>query len=87
MKKYWIDKLKNTPLKGMQSVGREGAKVPVFTLRLYVALTLKKESKVFCGARGGRTLTMSPSTDFKSVASADSAIAPRSTYFIVFRYS
>ena len=29
-----------------------------------------------CGARGGRTLTMSPSTDFKSVASADSAIAP-----------
>jgi hypothetical protein len=29
MKKYWIDKLKNTPLKGMQSVGREGAKVPV----------------------------------------------------------
>lgn len=35
---------------------------------------------VFCGARGGRTLTMSPSTDFKSVASADSAIAPVSEY-------
>ena len=30
----------------------------------------------FCGARGGRTLTVSPPTDFKSVASADSAIAP-----------
>jgi hypothetical protein len=28
------------------------------------------------GARGGRTLTVSPPTDFKSVASADSAIAP-----------
>ena len=27
------------------------------------------------GARGGRTLTVSPPTDFKSVASADSAIA------------
>ena len=29
-----------------------------------------------CGARGGRTLTVSLPTDFKSVASADSAIAP-----------
>ena len=38
-----------------------------------------------CGARGGRTLTMSPSTDFKSVASADSAIAPSSTYCIAIR--
>ena len=28
------------------------------------------------GARGGRTLTVLPPTDFKSVASADSAIAP-----------
>ena len=28
------------------------------------------------GARGGRTLTLLPTTDFKSVASADSAIAP-----------
>ena len=28
------------------------------------------------GARGGRTLTVSLPTDFKSVASADSAIAP-----------
>lgn len=34
-----------------------------------------------CGARGGRTLTMSPSTDFKSVASADSAIAPVACLF------
>jgi hypothetical protein len=31
---------------------------------------------VSSGARGGRTLKMSPSTDFKSVASAYSAIAP-----------
>jgi len=31
---------------------------------------------VCCGARGDRTLTLSPTTDFKSVASADSAIAP-----------
>ena len=31
---------------------------------------------IFCGARGGRTLTVSLPTDFKSVASADSAIAP-----------
>jgi hypothetical protein len=30
------------------------------------------------GARGGRTLTVLPPTDFKSVASADSAIAPES---------
>lgn len=32
-------------------------------------------------ASGGRTHTMSPSTDFKSVASADSAIAPRMINF------
>src|SRR3990172_13104674 len=35
-----------------------------------------------CGAGGGRTLTMSPSTDFKSVASADSATAPGFSNFI-----
>ncbi len=33
-----------------------------------------------CGARGGRTLTVSPPTDFKSVASADSAIAPKGNF-------
>ena len=33
------------------------------------------------GARGGRTLMVSPPTDFKSVASADSAIAPARTTF------
>ena len=33
------------------------------------------------GARGGRTLTVLPPTDFKSVASADSAIAPAWTTF------
>ena len=35
------------------------------------------------GARGGRTLTVSPPTDFKSVASADSAIAPASFALIL----
>ena len=33
-------------------------------------------SGLWSSASGGRTHTMSPSTDFKSVASADSAIAP-----------
>ena len=37
---------------------------------------MKQEAQVICGARGGRTLTLLPTTDFKSVASADSAIAP-----------
>lgn len=36
----------------------------------------------FSSASGGRTHTMSPSTDFKSVASADSAIAPHIIKYI-----
>ena len=36
---------------------------------------------VSSGARGGRTLTMLPSTDFKSVASAYSAIAPDNEFY------
>ncbi len=41
------------------------------------------------GARGGRTLTVSLPTDFKSVASADSAIAPTrySVYSTLKRWS
>ena len=38
-------------------------------------------TQVICGARGGRTLTVSLPTDFKSVASADSAIAPTRMIF------
>ena len=37
---------------------------------------------ILCGARGGRTLTVSLPTDFKSVASADSAIAPGDTILL-----
>ena len=37
---------------------------------------MKAPDNRYYGARGGRTLTVSPPTDFKSVASADSAIAP-----------
>ena len=36
---------------------------------------------VVSGARGGRTLTLLPTTDFKSVASADSAIAPAGIFY------
>ncbi len=39
-------------------------------------LSFEIRDTAFYGARGGRTLTVSPPTDFKSVASADSAIAP-----------
>ncbi len=52
--------------------------------RLAMTVREKKNTpkrSVCCGARGGRTLTMSPSTDFKSVASADSATAPTHLQF------
>ena len=39
---------------------------------------------ILCGARGGRTLTVSLPTDFKSVASADSAIAPVDIFYLKF---
>ena len=42
---------------------------------LSVAMTVES------GARGGRTLTLFPTTDFKSVASADSAIAPAEVFY------
>ena len=43
-----------------------------------------QRNDIFCGARGGRTLTVSLPTDFKSVASADSAIAPADIFYLNF---
>ena len=48
-----------------------------------VELMQKKPVKASCRAGGGRTHTVSPPTDFKSVASAYSATAPKFVRFIL----
>ena len=51
---------------------------------IYGKIGRKCSQKAICGARGGRTLTVSPPADFKSAASANSATAPTGVLYNLF---